>query len=475
MARRSRRRTERTKKRSVKAKSARTKPVHDIVVLFADVVGCSEISNHMNIREYNEFINRFQECFKAVCAHYKEEEYEKNEYEYFRAEPRGDEGCLKIFIPNRDDLSRDIDNAIKIALDLKRKWLLGYDNKRRINNGQLPIDIGIGIHSGKVYVNEEKGQRGRIEYRPEGYTINLSKRIESDSRRGNFTRILLSEAARGELHTLKDEYTYRFDVPFTIKPKGIAHDIKVFEVKNHFLPTDWQNMPSEVSMIYDDIDDQKVKVAKNAYMINPMNLWLAEEYILLTIMNADKKLTRKGKEDDREAKKKAYGPALKVARQLANSDLRDAGTLGLLGFILGELGKYEEEQAAYGDGLKQDEQDDLLHWYLGYSISCELDEFRAKRRARDFYAEGEVKKKVCQILGAYDRAEDLRPYNVWNVYDYACELAWWSKAEKDFRKRAIEKLIGAFCLNSETMRWAKTDRYLKPIMDDAKVVKHLKS
>jgi class 3 adenylate cyclase len=148
MARRPRKRRD-AKKRGIRPK---TKPVklteeQDIVILFADVVGCSEISNHKKLAEYNDFIGSFQECFKSVCKHYQTEEYKNNE-SYFDFRSRGDEGCLKIFVPNRDDLSIDIDNTIKIALDLKRKWLLEKENIERIKNGLLPVDIGIGIHSG---------------------------------------------------------------------------------------------------------------------------------------------------------------------------------------------------------------------------------------------------------------------------------------------------------------------------------------
>ncbi len=466
-----------------------------IVVLFADVVGCSEISNYKKIREYNIFINRFQECFKKVCKHYEEKEYKVNERLYFDYQPRGDEGCLKIFVPTRDDdLSKDIDIAINIALDLKREWLLEEDNRDRIKDGLLPIDLGIGIHSGKVFVNPNtEGETGG---RPEGYAINLAKRIESESRTGKFSHIFVSESARQHLYKLKDEGTYKFDQAFTIRPKGISQHIKVFEIKHHFLPTDWNDveMPSEVSMIYQKMREDKqnklLNIAKKAHDINPTNLWLAEEYLLLIMMNGYGKYGEESEKPNPKALKEEYAKARDVAQRIAHSDLRDAGLLGIWGFIEGELEKYNEEQKRYKEALGLDEQDGDILWYLGYSMSTELEEEFDKAIQRNIEIEvfyHEIKKdsetqkrreihkeKVYEILETYERAFELRPMNPWIAYDYARELSWWSQVEKGFRKKAIKMIIDAFNSNIKTKKWAIDDDYLEPIIDDPGVKKYIK-
>ena len=476
-----RRRKAATREEPLKTKEVQPIGERDIVILFADVVGCSEVSNHKKLEDYNEFISSFQKCFTKVCKHYEDTEYKNNDL-FFDYQSRGDEGCLKIFVPNREDLSVDIDNAINIALDLKRKWLSKKENQVRINGGLLPVDLGIGIHAGKVWVNKEKDEKGNIKYRPEGYAINLAKRIESESRGGKFSHILISESARGELYLLKDEYTYRFGKPFTISPKGISRNIKVFEIMHHFLPTDWNDTtkPSEVAMIYDELDDSKVDpkviLSQKAYKINPMNLWLAEEYVLLWIMNAHKRLEKKGKAEDRNAIKKEYATALNVTRRIANSNLRDAGVLALLGFILGEQKDYEEEQHMYENGITSNEQDEFLHWYLGYSISCELDDAQKDHKEikiSDFYDEN--KKKIEETLNEFKRALELMPANPWIKYDYACEESWWSQVDKErFRKTAIERLIPILIDKAEIRKKAKDEPYLKPIIDDPKVKRYLK-
>ena len=231
--------------------TASPKPMSDvqerpIVVLFADIVSCSEISNHKGVTEYNRFLDEFHTIFRTVTAEH-ELLYPENEQLYFKPTLSGDEGCLMIFVPNRDDLSEDIDATVNIALDLKRRWLLSRDNEGRIKDGLLPSELAIGIHLGKAFINEQKGKKGKDRYRPEGYAINLAKRIEGSSREGHFTRIYVSEAARNELYLLTDEATYTLTGPHSIQPKGISRDIRVFEVKHHFLPTDWNKIRTSMS------------------------------------------------------------------------------------------------------------------------------------------------------------------------------------------------------------------------------------
>lgn len=462
----------RKKKKKVKGKSTERTNERYIVTLFADIVGCSEISNNKKLREYNKFLSDFQDCFEKVCEHYKKERYEETEYPYFKWGVRGDEGCLMIFVSKNDSsLAKDIDIAIKIACDLKRVWLFTENNIHRIrDDGLLPVDVAIGIHAGKVWINKD----GPDKYRPEGYAINLAKRIESASRDGKFTHILLSEAARGQLHNLKDEDTYIFDDPFPIEPKGISRNVRVFEIKHHFLRTNWDEEPSEASILYNDLDDNKIGILEMAYKANPTNLWLAEDYIWFVIMRGYSKLCREGKEEDREALEEEYAPALEVARRTANSDLRDAGTLAILGFIEGEQRRFEEELKRYKEALKLPGQHGNIPWYKALAMSYKLysDVPKKKAKIKDFFAEREA--EIIETLESYDRALELKPFNPWIAYDYACELSWWSQANKNFRKPAINMLIKAFGLNSETKGEARDEDYLKPITDDPDVEKYLK-
>lgn len=444
----------------------------DIVILFVDVVGCSEISNHLSIKEYNEFIGCLQDCFKTVCKHYRQLKYNEHEYDLFDYKTRGDEGCLKIFVPREEDLlAKDIDIAINIALDLKRLWLLTPYNQKRIRERHLPADVGIGIHAGKVFINQDG--EGESKYRPEGYAINLAKRVEGESRSGKFSHILVSESSRGQLYTIMDEETYRFDLPFIITPKGISRAIQVFELKHHFLPTDWiAKLTNGDSLIYEELDDDKLQILKLAHENNPTNLWLAEEYLLLSMMNSYKKLKAKNKEGDTGALRKAYAPALEVVQRVANSELRDAGLLGIWGFILGEQINFKEEQKRYKQGLELDEQDGYLHWYLALSISYDLyHALEDKKKAAQFYEQNS--RKIEEVLAEFDRALELKPSITWIEYDYACELSWWSQGNKDLLKPAKKMLIDAVVRNPEIKAEAKEEEYLGPIISDPDVSKYL--
>ncbi|HXK33813.1 MAG TPA: hypothetical protein VNM91_07375, partial [Dehalococcoidia bacterium] len=72
-------------------------------MLFADIIGCSEISNHKSLAAYNKFLDQFHAIFDEVTEEHKKTWYAPQDQPYFKAGVRGDEGCLMIFIPGRDE------------------------------------------------------------------------------------------------------------------------------------------------------------------------------------------------------------------------------------------------------------------------------------------------------------------------------------------------------------------------------------
>ena len=460
---RGRRRSPLAKRKRLKQTSSRGE-VRDAVILFVDVVGCSEISNNKTIGEYNSFINEFQEYFNAVCGSYEEQFY-KRDHRFFQYEPRGDEGCLKIFVSKKNDLlARDIDVAIAIALDLKRGWLMTKYNRSRIKQRLLPVDLAVGIHFGKVYVKEEKA---------EGYAINLAKRIESTSREGKFTHILLSESAHGHLDYLNYEKSYKFDQPSIKKAKGISSVIKAVEIKHHFLPTDWEDTfpdkPEETSILFEKYSlDDILKVFRNAYEINPNNLWLAEEYIYLMILNVGSKLRKTGREDDVNARKRAYAPVAKIARRIVSSDLRDATLLSIWGQILGLIGDYAKEEEKYIEAIELDKTDGDFYWYRGLCISYQLrDEYKkAKVGLKKFYDDIGNRKRINKVFEDYKKAMELKPTNSDIEYDYASELSWWSPVKKKYKKEAVRIVKRLLKIDPELKAYIEDEEYFKPILSD---------
>jgi len=438
-----------------------------MVVLFADIVGCSEISNHKKLADYNEFLNHFHIMFDTVASQHRSTWYEKHEQQYFQSSTRGDEGCVMIFVPGRASrVPEDVDAAINIALDLKRRWLLTEENTDRIRGpGLLPEELAIGIHLGKAYINKE-GPR----YRPEGYAINLTKRIESASREGQFTRIFVSEAARGQLELLHDEATYTFGPARSIQAKGISHGICVFEVKHHFLPTDWSDLrdiyPRTRALDYRPEEDE-VELAWQAHQENPTNLWLAEEFVVMKLLYEYHRLEKARKLNNTAAVKGAYEQAEQVLRRLAAGDHRDAALLAMRGFVVGEYKDYDGEQRLYKDALKLDDQYAEAHWYLGYSISRQLyDELKTQGRARAPFSEltADQQKRVHNSKTHYRNATELNPFQTWMRYDLGCELSRWGESATELAE-ATEVVARAVQENPRIAPLVKTEEYLDPIRE----------
>jgi class 3 adenylate cyclase len=312
-----------------------------IVILFADIVGCSEMSNYEPLEKYNRILRQFKLLFEEITNKYKKEFYASHENIDFQSHVRGNEGHLIIFRKspeeeNPDLWADDIDTAITIALDLKQRWILSESNKEKINSGKHTSDIAVGIHFGQAWINKT----GNNKYQPEGYAINLTKRIESHSREGAFTHIYLSEAAYDKLYPLTDKTPYTFDLPRLIKPKGISPGINIFEVKHHFLPADWADETIETSKwrTYEPSADDIEKIEK-AYQANPSNLWLLEECIMMQIQHGYKELLKQGKEEELRNLGEAYGESVSIAKKIATSSMNDA--VSLLVCMASYLGKME--------------------------------------------------------------------------------------------------------------------------------------
>ncbi len=346
----------------------------DTVIMFVDIVGASEVSNHKTPKEYSEFVEEFQHIFKSTCRQFVDEWY-PNECEYVQYDARGDEGLLMIYPPSAEgDLSTDVDIAINIALALKGIWICSNGNSSRIDSDLLPIDLAIGIHTGKTRLRsgpESKTNCGG--WILEGYAINLAKRVESHSRAGKYTGILISEAAHGHLNYLSDEKVYVSDEPQRVPAKGISREIRGFEIMHHFLPTDWtfSDPISRSKWLLKERKEEEVETLLKAKKINPTNTWLAEEFIRSSMFINYNKL-RESERGDPQALKKAFSDAKETANYLAQGDQRDPGILMIQGLIDSECYDFPKERERYAQARKFSKQVAVLDWYEGYSYSHEI-------------------------------------------------------------------------------------------------------
>lgn len=110
-------------------------------------------------------------------------------------------------------------DAVKAALSM-RKALENFNQKRKLQ-GDLPIDNGIGIHTGEMIAGYF-GSRDRLEFTVIGNTVNMASRIESQSRKPNPPVLFSAEVAED----IKDD----FDVFEAVETelKGISGKQKLY-------------------------------------------------------------------------------------------------------------------------------------------------------------------------------------------------------------------------------------------------------
>ena len=468
---------------------------NDTVIMFVDIAGASEVSNHMSVEKYyKKFLKKFSQLFIQTCK-----EFYKNipksiiVDEETKWSARGDEGILFFFPVYKGEwsdqeyyesknrgLATCVDTAIHIGLALKRKWLLSEENSARIAQGIMPIDLGVGIHVGKTWITIENG-----EYQPEGYAINLGKRVESHSRNGRYSRIFVSEAAHAVLEYLADERTYTFDEATSVDAKGFSREVRAFEVQHHFLPTDWtdyvlslvdttqpsdgieqdqrdkrtrlanlytpvptQNVTEDVQFSTDKEFDRYLSLTKEARAINPTNIWLSEELIKADMVSDlyhlakinGKVRDRSDIEKDLETKSEMgtkYQTAFEVASYLSQSDLRDAGVLMIQGLIEGERLDFDGEQRRYRRAQNFSDQIARLAWYRGYSCAQQayniFDWEKVNKETRDITNNFDSRQLDYCIKFVRDDIELIADKEALKI-----NLCEWIKNARDFLTSSVE-------------------------------------
>lgn len=202
--------------------------VVDAVVLFADVMDSATISDILDPIQYDGFISEFQAVGAGTIRGTPEL---LDGDRLVDCAIRGDEVCLIIC---GTDQKTDIRIALTVAGRIKAAFLATGTNRKRLQNRRNFFDIGIGIHVGRVTVglrHDPLSNRPRAEtIRPEGYTINLAKRVESFSRDGLFSHITMS----GDAKALVEEAGLQmaFHDMGEVVYKGILHRSPVYEVKS---------------------------------------------------------------------------------------------------------------------------------------------------------------------------------------------------------------------------------------------------
>jgi len=164
------------------------------VMLFADIMNSSQLSDSLTVEEYYSVVQEFRTCSEGVVSDVlRRYQIRSRDVEWSSV---GDE--LKVFCvpeeaPPDRMLSQKLAHAalclIDLAFRLKIAWLASSTNSSRLKEHKAPVDLGVGIHAGPVMVR----YRGEVPV-CDGYSINLAKRIEGKSREGHGCRIVMSHA-----------------------------------------------------------------------------------------------------------------------------------------------------------------------------------------------------------------------------------------------------------------------------------------
>lgn len=180
-----------------------------VTCLFSDIRGFTTLSEALSPEGVVELLNEYMTIMTNIV------EKHQGIVDKFV----GDEIMAIWGAPKRHD--NDELAAIKAAVEMMEE--LDALNMRRVDRGQLPIDIGIGLNTGDVIAGN-MGSESRMNYTVLGDSVNLAARLEGTNKIYG-TNIIISE------------YTYEIVKPFIytreldlMRVKGKTKPVNIFEV-----------------------------------------------------------------------------------------------------------------------------------------------------------------------------------------------------------------------------------------------------
>ncbi len=176
----------------------------DMTVMFVDIRDFTRLSDAMSPEQTFAFINAFLQAMEPQVARHNGivDKY------------TGD-GLMALF-PGRAD------EALRCAIDIFSA--LETFNQRRVSQGEVPVEIGVGLHSGRLMLGTIGGQ-ARMDGTVISAAVNLASRVESLNKIYG-TRLLISEQTLNLLH---DADVYQSRRLGQVRVKG-GTKVSLFEV-----------------------------------------------------------------------------------------------------------------------------------------------------------------------------------------------------------------------------------------------------
>jgi adenylate cyclase len=182
----------------------------EVTTLFSDIRGFTSMSERMNAIDVVTSLNEYFD--KMIDVVFK--------YNGTLDKIIGD-ALMVIYgapIGSHDDAER----AVKTAIEMQQK--LAELNLERINRGQDPLEIGIGLNTGKV-ISGNIGSKEQMNYTVIGDAVNLSARLCSFAKAG---QIIISQNV---YELLNKNPAFAFKELDPIQVKGKSQPIQVYEVR----------------------------------------------------------------------------------------------------------------------------------------------------------------------------------------------------------------------------------------------------
>jgi len=160
----------------------------NVTVMFTDIVGFTPFAEHLSSEEVARMLNAHFELV-ASCI-----EAEGGTVDKFIGD------AVMAFWGAPEYQIDHAARACRAAIAIRAA--ISEDNKKRIANGEAPIHMRIGIHTGRLVVGNI-GSSGRINYTVVGDTVNIAQRIEQlgksvDGADQTEVLILVSDVTQGE-------------------------------------------------------------------------------------------------------------------------------------------------------------------------------------------------------------------------------------------------------------------------------------
>jgi adenylate cyclase len=140
-----------------------------------------------------------------------------------------------------DDPDRGLRAAIQMMLELKNY------NDKRVQEGLLPIDHGMGLNTGQI-VSGNIGSEKRMDYTVIGDAVNLASRIEGSCKIYG-AHILISDST---FKALKDTYRTRQIDKLIVKGKTVP--VGIYEVLDYHNKESFPNMIEVLEMFNNGIE-----------------------------------------------------------------------------------------------------------------------------------------------------------------------------------------------------------------------------